>query len=215
MHEGETTYRVAAATVLLIGVAIRFYYQAKLRGIARDEARGKRRDEVFYYVVLASFLLTLVYSFSTALDFAHVQAPSLVRWLGVVVGILAQVLFVWCHHELGRNWSGILQLSENHQLVVGGPYRYVPHPMYSALFLAAFSYALITANWLIALTCVGSVWLMYRARIDDEESMMLSAFGEQYQELMRSTGRLIPRLRTGAQQRVPADSPRAARSSRR
>jgi protein-S-isoprenylcysteine O-methyltransferase Ste14 len=66
--------------------------------------------------------------------------------------------------------------------------------MYSALFLAALSYALVTANWLIALTCIGSVWVMYQVRIDDEESMMLAAFGEQYRELMRTTGRLIPRL---------------------
>lgn len=194
MLEGETIYRVAAAALLLSGFAIRFYYQAKLRGISRDEPRGKQRDKVLYLVVSASFLLTLVYSVSTVLDFAHVKAPSLVRWLGVVIGILGQVLFLWCHHELGRNWSGILQLSENHHLVVSGPYRYVRHPMYSALFLAALSYALVTANWLIALTCIGSVWVMYQVRIDDEESMMLAAFGEQYRELMRTTGRLIPRL---------------------
>lgn len=75
-----------------------------------------------------------------------------------------------------------------------GPYRYVRHPMYTAFFGAAVAFALLSANGVIALTSLGSVTLMYLARVGDEERMMLEAFGEPYRDHTLHTGRLLPRL---------------------
>jgi protein-S-isoprenylcysteine O-methyltransferase Ste14 len=66
--------------------------------------------------------------------------------------------------------------------------------MYTSLFLAAISVSLVTANLVLAILCIGSVTVMYFARIRDEEKMMIEAFGDQYREHMQKVGRLVPRL---------------------
>lgn len=144
MMDNEAAYRIVTVALFFGGFSFRLYYQVRLRGIARDAPRG--RDQALYYLVLASFILTLVFAFSSALDFAHIDNPSVMRWAGAALGLLAIALLISCHRALGHNWSGVVQLSENHKLIVSGPSRYVRHPMYSALFGTAFGSALLTAN---------------------------------------------------------------------
>lgn len=192
--ENETVFRVTAASLVIFGLVVRLYYQRKLKNIKRDVPRGGQRDRIYYFLVMGGFILTLVYSVSTGLDFAHLALPVMVRWLGAVLAMASVALFVACHQALGRNWSGVVQLSENHSLVTHGPYRYIRHPMYTSFFSTALGLALVTANWVVAAACIGSVGLMYLARVADEERMMLQAFGSAYEAYTRKTGRLLPKL---------------------
>src|SRR5262249_39702245 len=137
---------------------------------------------------------TFVYAFSSVLDFAHLPLAPALRWLGLPFGLTSLWLFVSTHRALGRNWSGILEISEQHRLVATGPYRRVRHPMYSSFFCLALCYAFLSANWLIAATNLLAVTLMYAARVQDEERMMLDQFGDEYRAYMQRTGRLIPKL---------------------
>lgn len=194
MIDNEIVFRITAVVLMVLSLAVRFYYQIKLRNERRDAPRGGQRDKFFYYMVLGSFLLVFVYAISPALDFAHVPISVALRWIGVALAVASLVLFVASHRALGRNWSGVVQLVENHVLVTHGPYRYIRHPLYTSLFAAALAFALLTANALIAFTCVGSVTLMYLARVSDEESMMLEVFGNSYEQYMHRTGRLLPKL---------------------
>ena len=50
------------------------------------------------------------------------------------------------HADLGTNWSLTLEVREKHQLVTGGIYRRVRHPMYMALFLYSVGQALGAAE---------------------------------------------------------------------
>lgn len=76
-----------------------------------------------------------------------------------------------------------------------GPYRYARHPMYTALFLIGIGLALLSANWVVGVSYLGSVLIMYLARISAEEQMMSEQFGEAYREYSERTGRLMPPLR--------------------
>jgi protein-S-isoprenylcysteine O-methyltransferase Ste14 len=67
--------------------------------------------------------------------------------------------------------------------------------MYTSLFGTAIALVLLTANGLIALAGIGSVTLMYVVRVVEEESMMLQAFGDAYEQHSLGTGRLLPKVR--------------------
>lgn len=194
MTNDELFFRVTAAILMALGIGVRGYYQRMFRDVRRDATRGRQRDKVYYYLVLGSFLLVFVYAASTILDFAKLGFPAALRWVGGVLALAALALLVSCHNALGSNWSGVVQLSEKHALVTHGPYRFIRHPMYTSLFATAISFALLTANGVIALACFGSVTFMYLARVVDEEDMMLQAFGDAYEEHKLKTGRLLPRL---------------------
>jgi protein-S-isoprenylcysteine O-methyltransferase Ste14 len=195
MLENELAYRIAVGSLGIAGFAMRFYFQRQFRDARRTEARNTARDKSLYWCVFAALVLPFLYAFSGLLDFAHVPVPAAVRWIGLPVGLAGLALLFATHRALGRNWSGVLEISEQHRLVVSGPYRRVRHPMYSALFCVVLSNALLSANWLIALTNLGCVTLMYFARVRDEEHMMIDQFGDEYRAYMKRTGRLIPRLR--------------------
>ena len=101
----------------------------------------------------------------------------------------------WTHRTLGSYWSGILELRENHRLIISGPYRHIRHPMYTGFFIMSFGLALLTANLAVALIQIGAFTATYLARVSDEEAMMIDHFGDEYRSYIRRTGRLLPPLR--------------------
>jgi protein-S-isoprenylcysteine O-methyltransferase Ste14 len=108
-------------------------------------------------------------------------------------------LFSWTHHELGKNWTGLLEIYKDHDLVVTVPYRLVRHPMYSAFFLSGIGVLFLSANWLISGLYLLAVSAMYYDRVLPEEAMMTERFGDAYREYMCRTGRLFPGLRKPSQ----------------
>jgi len=194
MTDHELLFRLAAALVWILGFGVRFYFQRQVRGVERTSARHVSRDRVLYFLVFGAFLLPLVYALSPLLDFAHVALLGLLRGLGVMIGLAAVALLYVTHRALGHNWSGILELARDHQLVQHGPYARVRHPMYTALFGAALGYALLSANWIIAAATLGTTAAMYAARVRDEEQLMRDRFGAAYEAYMARTGRLLPKL---------------------
>jgi protein-S-isoprenylcysteine O-methyltransferase Ste14 len=67
--------------------------------------------------------------------------------------------------------------------------------MYAAMMMQGVGQALFLPNWI-----AGPAWLvtfgtLYLFRVGEEERMMLDHFGEEYASYMKTTGRLLPRLR--------------------
>jgi protein-S-isoprenylcysteine O-methyltransferase Ste14 len=147
-------------------------------------------------MVLASIVL---YAFAPArMRWASLPLPEWSRWTGLGLACVAFALLGWSQSALGRNWSIRVQVLREHELVVTGPYRWVRHPMYTAGLLTNVSALLLSANWL-----VGGSWLtmhvwQFAGRIPLEEELMVQQFGDAYREYMRTTGRLLPRIRDRA-----------------
>jgi protein-S-isoprenylcysteine O-methyltransferase Ste14 len=113
---------------------------------------------------------------------------------GVVVMLLALLLFWRSHHDLGRNWSVSLQLRKEHRLVTAGVYRDIRHPMYSSFILLGLAQLLLLPNWFAGLAgLVGGV-LLFALRFAREEQMMIEYFGDEYRAYAARTKRIIPWL---------------------
>jgi protein-S-isoprenylcysteine O-methyltransferase Ste14 len=194
MPDAELPYRIAVGGAWIIGYAIRLYHERQARDVPRVSGRHVTRDRVFYWMVFAAFMLALLYAFSPFLDVAHLPIPAPIRWVGLLFAVIGIALLHATHRALGRNWSGKLEIAQGHQLIVAGPYRRVRHPMYTALFCTAFAFALLSANWIVAVANVGAVAAMYLARVADEEQMLIDQFGDEYRAYVRRTGRLLPKL---------------------
>lgn len=119
--------------------------------------------------------------------------PEWMRWSGFALVIVGLALLTWAHQPLSASFSGNLEVREQHKLVTTGPYQWVRHPIYSAIFLWSAGLALITANWFIGLIPL-TFALFFILRVPLEEKMMVEAFGNEYRAYMNRTGRVIPRL---------------------
>ncbi len=122
-----------------------------------------------------------------------VSLPDWLRWLGVGLGIISLPLLVWVHDTLREFWSTTLQVQDRHELIMEGPYRWVRHPMYSALSFLFVGLSLISAVWPLLVLAV--VMMPFFNRVASrEETMMIEQFGEEYRSYMQRTGRFFPRL---------------------
>ena len=112
-------------------------------------------------------------------------------WSGLFLLLLGVGFACWARVVLGRNWSATVQLKQDHELVVVGPYRWVRHPIYTGILLGLFGTALVIGEWrgLLALALVAAgFWFKLR----HEEAWMRERFGAAYVDYMRHTKALIP-----------------------
>jgi len=139
-------------------------------------------------------VIPIIYVFSTVLDFADYSLPNWLGWLGIVLFALAICLLWRSHHDLGRNWTVIVALRYEHELITNGVYKYIRHPMYSAHLLWAIAQIMILHNWIAGFSFLIVQIPFYFIRIKREEEMMIVQFGTAYESYMKRTDRLIPKL---------------------
>jgi protein-S-isoprenylcysteine O-methyltransferase Ste14 len=110
---------------------------------------------------------------------------------GLLIVILGFGLAVWARFYLGRNWSAVIELRNDHELMRGGPYAIVRHPIYSGFMIATLGTAVVNGQvaGLIALVLVICAW-GYKAAL--EERFLLRHFGPAYQQYQREVKRLVP-----------------------
>ena len=137
-------------------------------------------------------VLPLVYVFSSWLDFANFDMPATIGWLGVVLFISAIMMLYRSHADLGKNWSPVLGIQKEQQLITGGIYRHIRHPMYAAHLLWAVAQCMMLHNWIAGFSFLIVMIPHYLFRVGREEQMMINQFGEEYRAYMKTSGRIFP-----------------------
>ena len=92
---------------------------------------------------------------------------------------------------LGRNWSGIVTVKQDHELVRSGPYRWVRHPIYTGLLIAFVGTAISRGEWrgvLAVLIVFAALW----RKLQLEERWMIETFGDAYLRYRAEVRALIP-----------------------
>jgi protein-S-isoprenylcysteine O-methyltransferase Ste14 len=112
-------------------------------------------------------------------------------YTGLAITVVGLAFAVWARFYIGKNWDGLIALKEDHQLVRGGPYGIVRHPIYSGFMLATFGTALAQGDvgGLVSTALVVIAW-GYKATV--EETFMTQQFGEQYEQYRREVKGLVP-----------------------
>jgi protein-S-isoprenylcysteine O-methyltransferase Ste14 len=155
-----------------------------------------RRKEKFLLVMMGigSFLIPLIWAFTPFLDRFSMGIPVWIRVVGVLVAIFSLFYFRRIHKELDINWSPTLEIRKDHQLIKTGPYKKIRHPMYAQIWLWIFAQFFIVSNFVAGFSGL-LVWaLLYFVRIPEEEKMMKENFGREYENYIKETGRVIPKV---------------------
>ncbi len=160
-------------------------------GIQRPERRQRPRGLSRWL-----FALGLVLSIPVAVyDRTHGPAashPAIWSMLGLVCFGLSSAVGFGAFHALGRHYAPDPIVLSGQRLIAKGVYRWVRHPMYTALLLAAIGLPLVARSlWGAAFGLVAAapaLWL----RIREEERILLDAFGDEYRDYQSRTRCLIP-----------------------
>jgi len=144
-------------------------------------------------IIVALVLMFTPYAAKGWLQFPLFSKDFWVQLLGVSLTLTGLLFAVWARLYLGGNWSSAVTVKVGHELVRGGPYRWVRHPIYSGLVLAMLGTAIANreVRGVIALVLM-FVALTIKSRT--EERAMTSTFGEEYEEYSRNTGGILPKF---------------------
>jgi methyltransferase len=99
---------------------------------------------------------------------------------------------LWVVRTMGKHWNVQIMNSTSLGVVTSGPFRFVRHPNYAAVFLEVFSLPLVHTAWITAL--VGSIAYMVTIsqRIVLEENVLFA--NPDYRAAMGGKPRFLPGL---------------------
>jgi protein-S-isoprenylcysteine O-methyltransferase Ste14 len=115
----------------------------------------------------------------------------------VVAGAIVQagflLLAVWARRHLGRNWSAEVRIAVDHQLIRTGPYRFLRHPIYTAM-LGMFLGTAIASSQVHALVGLALLVVAYLRKTWLEDQLLAQTFGAEFDAYRHDTWALVPLL---------------------
>jgi protein-S-isoprenylcysteine O-methyltransferase Ste14 len=154
----------------------------------KKEDRGNRW--IFGPVVVLSLGLAVLPAYLDGRDLWAAD-EAVTPYVGLALLTLGGVLRLAAVFVLGRRFTGLVAIQEGHRLQTTGLYRHVRHPSYTGMLLYMVGFVLVFRCWLGLLLVAGTL-LVLLARMDSEESLLESEFGEEYVSYRRRTWRLVP-----------------------
>jgi len=186
----ESLFGTIVAAMWLLWLAYWWYSSRGTKVTARSETAASRASHVMP-LLLAGYLMSV-----TRLPFSHLSTrlyhPRTITSVLMVVAVGTGLAFAsWARIHLGRNWSGIVTVKDDHELVRSGPYRLVRHPIYTGLIAAFAGTAVGQGTW-TGLVAVGLVIIAFTRKLRIEEQFMTAQFGEAYARYQREVPALWP-----------------------
>lgn len=112
---------------------------------------------------------------------------------GTAVAVAGLAFSVWARRRLGRNWSAIVTLKKDHELVTDGPYALVRHPIYTGLLFAFLGSAIARGHW-SGLLATALFYLSALRKYRLEERWMRERFGLAYEAYRARVKAIVPYL---------------------
>ena len=110
---------------------------------------------------------------------------------GLLITIGGLGFAVWARRNLGKNWSGLPAIHENHTITRTGPYGIVRHPIYTGILVGELGTTL-AMGYLSGVLFFFAILAVFLVKIRFEETFLLEEFGEEYARYMREVKALIP-----------------------
>lgn len=188
-------FEISYWSALVVEMVVRAPINKERQKEKMTEQRVSSQEKNLLILLLTGmFIVPLIYSASNWLDFANYSLPTWAGWLGVVLIILALIVFWRAHADLKTNWSPSLEIREKHELITHGIYGYIRHPMYASQWLWVIAQPLLLQNWLAGWLDLFVFILFYVLRVRAEEKLMIDAFGDQYRDYMKKVGGVFPKF---------------------
>ncbi|MGB9474712.1 MAG: isoprenylcysteine carboxylmethyltransferase family protein [Candidatus Udaeobacter sp.] len=181
---------IAACWLVFVGVWLVASVSTK-RTVYRESLGERAR--YWLLLVIAYVLLTQGRRFPYPLSLILIPQTVSSGWTGAVLCSCGLALAIWARLILGRNWSGVVTLKEDHELIQRGPYRFVRHPIYTGLQFMFLGTA-IALGHLAAFIAVPLVFVSFWIKLSQEELLMLKQFPNDYPDYQRRVKRIIPFL---------------------
>jgi methyltransferase len=179
--------------LLLVVAALRIVELRISKRHQRDmRAQGavKAKDPIF--PVMAMFHTLLLIGAAAEVVFFHRPFLPVLAIPMIVLFIFANIVRWWVIRTLGQHWNVEVMDSTRLGVITTGPFRYVRHPNYAAVFVEMIALPLIHTAWITALVGAAVHVAVLSARLSAEERVLFA--DPAYAAAMRSKPRFLPGL---------------------
>lgn len=178
---------LSALLWLVFGV---YWFIAGLNSAPTKNSESRVSTWFHQFLLAAAFLLAVL------------PIPGLTGWFlpsslhfvvatGAIVQAGFMLLAVWARRHLGRNWSAEVRIAVDHQLVRTGPYRFLRHPIYTAMLGMLLGTAIASSQY-HALLGLALLVVAYMRKTRLEDQILHQTFGTDFESYRRDTWALVP-----------------------
>jgi protein-S-isoprenylcysteine O-methyltransferase Ste14 len=172
---------------LALGVAVAF---SGFGGMNPGKKEDRRNRWIFGPLLALTLAVVLLPPYLDGRNL-WVTDDAVTPYVGLALLTLGGILRIAAVFTLGRRFTGLVAIQEGHRLQTDGLYRHVRHPSYAGMLLYVAGYVLVFRCWLGLLLVAGMLAVLL-ARMNSEEALLESEFGEEYASYRRHTWRLVP-----------------------
>jgi protein-S-isoprenylcysteine O-methyltransferase Ste14 len=150
----------------------------------RTAERTAWRSIWWIWLLVAAFMFWVRRSILSSTGIVLWQVTPLLGIVADAVTVVGLFITLWARRMLGTNWSASVVFKERHELIEGGPYRCVRHPIYSGVLLMVLGTMLAWGRLVgvVALVVI-AVGLSVKASL--EERLLRRHFPEAYARYRR------------------------------
>ncbi len=196
--EAEYPFHTALLLTLMTVTGIRLYhsgYADAVSGVTQN-TKGEGSFRIFRMLfgipVGLAFLAYIIWP--PLMNWSQFALAAELRWLGLALLIVSVTSLVWVQKHLSRNFTGTVQIRPGGSVIQTGPYHYVRHPMYLTFILFGIGLLLLTANWFLAGGFLLVILIVMFVRTPIEERALLTAYGQDYADYAKRTGKFFPKF---------------------
>lgn len=146
---------------------------------------------MFYLLLQLLVLCMLVF-----VDYrmAEVVSNYYFRIAGLFFIVCGMGFSLYSVYYLGANLSPFPEAVKENKLLTTGPFKYIRHPIYTGLLIAAVGVSIYQVS-LFKLLLSGTLYIVFYLKSQYEEQILTEKHTEAYIEYKAQTGRFVPRLR--------------------
>jgi len=177
---------LAVAAIRMVELRISKQHQKDMK------AQGARKAKDPIFPVMAAFHTALLIGAAMEVVILHRPfIPALAIPMSALF-VAANLLRWWVIRTLGRHWNVEVMDSTRLGVITTGPFRYVRHPNYAAVFVEMLALPLIHTAWITALAGAIAHVIVLSVRLSSEERVLFA--NPDYAAAMSAKPRFIPGL---------------------
>ena len=176
-----------ALVVVLLALSVVASFAGGNVSVGAREARGNRW--VIPVFVIIGFLNAYLPAYTDRRELWTIDGDT-IRWVGVVLFAAGGALRIFPVFVLGNRFSGLVAIQPGHTLVTSGVYAVIRHPSYLGLLINSLGWSLAFRSVVGVLLTVLLIPPLL-ARIDAEENLLHSQFGNASNAYRSHTWRLV------------------------
>jgi methyltransferase len=175
---------VAAMRIFELGLSKKHQQDMTARGASKVKDPNFRWMAMFHTVVLIAAGAEVIF----------LHRPFIPALAGPMIAlfIFANIVRWWVIRTLGEHWNVQVMDSTRLGVITSGPFRYVRHPNYAAVFVEMIALPLIHTAWITALVGAVAHVIVLVLRLSTEERVLFA--NPDYAAAMSSKPRFLPGL---------------------